>query len=47
MRASRHLWTTIPLALSVVLIPLTIAMAFWWTGEDVRSEEHTSELQSH
>ena len=35
MHASRHLWTTIPLALSIVLLPLTIALAFWWTGEDV------------
>ena len=34
MRESRHLWTTVPLALSVVLLPLTIALAFWWTGED-------------
>ncbi len=27
--------TTIPLILSLILIPLTIAMAFWWVGEDV------------
>ena len=35
MRANRHLTTTLPLVLSIVLVPLTIAMAFWWTGEDV------------
>ena len=35
MPTKRHLTTTVPLALSIVLVPLTIAMAFWWTGEDV------------
>ena len=35
MRTDRHLSTAVPLVLSLVLIPLTVVLAFWWTGEDV------------
>ena len=34
MRSLGRLSTTIPLVLSTILIPLTVALAFWWTPED-------------
>jgi heme exporter protein C len=27
--------TTVPLILSLILVPLTVVLAFWWTGDDV------------
>ena len=35
MRSIGRLSTTIPLLLSTILIPLTVALAFWWTPDDI------------
>ena len=35
MRALGRPSTTIPLLLSLILIPLTLGMTFWWTPEDI------------
>lgn len=35
MRALGRPSTTVPLILSLILVPLTVVLAFWWTGDDV------------
>lgn len=35
MRALGRPSTTVPLILSLILVPLTVVLAFVWTGEDV------------
>ncbi len=34
MRALGRPSTTVPLILSLILVPLTVVLAFWWTGSD-------------
>lgn len=35
MRALGRPSTTVPLILSLILVPLMVVLAFWWTGDDV------------
>ena len=35
MRAFGRPSTTVPLILSLILVPLMVVLAFWWTGDDV------------
>ncbi|MEY4225284.1 MAG: hypothetical protein RL190_41 [Actinomycetota bacterium] len=35
MRALGRPSTTVPLILSLILVPLTVVLAFWWTGDDM------------